>query len=326
VFGNWVNFNDIFFLLQRSRSAFSSLSSKIIQTKTSRIKSAWEHTSGPPINWWDIPAVRERWNRLISGDPNIEYYEYISEKYLNNKGTLSALSVGCGTGHRELKWAAGGKFSVIDAYDLSEQRIRFAAEAAEKEGFGDIIHYHVGDIYTADISRNHYDIILLEQSLHHFSPVEALLVRLNTLLKQDGLVVVNEFVGPTRFQWTDRQLEAINGLLSTLPVKYRTLWNSDSVKRRISRPSKLSMILGDPSEAVESSNIMPMLHKVFNVLEVNAYGGTILHILFHGIAHNFLSEDDETQRLLNVCFQLEDSLLKNGDVESDFVVAVCAKR
>ncbi len=85
------------------------------------------------------------------------------------------------------------------------------------------------------------------------------------------------------------------------------------------------MILGDPSEAVESSKIRPLLHKIFEVVEIREYGGTVLHLLFSGIAHNFLSEDTETRHWLDICFEVEDSLLRKGDIQSDFIIAVCKK-
>jgi ubiquinone/menaquinone biosynthesis C-methylase UbiE len=323
---NLVNVYDCVFLVKKCIKAPSMILSKLVQGKQTRTEKAWEHTSSPPINWWDIPAVRKRWNYMVSGDPDVEHYEYISGKYLKDRNGLSALSVGCGTGHRELRWAETGQFKCIDAYDLSEQRIRYAVDAADKKGLRDIIHYRTGDVYKIEYHENCYDVILLEQSLHHFSPIEDLLVRLNRFLKQNGYLIINEFVGPARFQWTDRQLEAINGLLSALPAGYRTMWNSNSVKRKICKPSRLRMILDDPSEAVESANILPMMHKIFHVIEIKEYGGTILHMLFQGIAHNFLSEDRETRRLLDACFEVEDALLNNGDIRSDFIVAVCTKR
>ncbi len=86
------------------------------------------------------------------------------------------------------------------------------------------------------------------------------------------------------------------------------------------------MILSDPSEAVESSKIEMLLHKKFEIVEIKGYGGTILHMLFNGIAHHFLSDDAETQRWLNVCFEIEDVLLASGELQSDYIVAVCKKR
>jgi len=326
MFNNLVNIHDLSTLLKRGPEVFSKLASRLVRGRRGRTKAAWAHTVNPPHNWWDIPAVRARWNRLISGDPQVDYCEYIARKHLAGRNSLRALSLGCGTGYRELRWAELGHFSCIDAYDLSEPRIQKAVDAANKEGYGDIINYRVGDIYKMEMREDYYDVVFGEQSLHHFSPLKEILLRVNGFLRPDGCFVVNEFVGPTRFQWTDRQMEAANNLLSDLPAGYRTLWNSKSIKRKVFRPGRLRMILGDPSEAVESSKIMPLLREIFDVVEVREYGGTVLHLLFSGIAHNFLSDDAETRRRLDICFEAEDSLLRKGEIQSDFIVAVCRKK
>ncbi len=104
------------------------------------------------------------------------------------------------------------------------------------------------------------------------------------------------------------------------------MWQSNNLKPKVFKPSRLGMQLGDPSEAVESSEILPLLKQIFDVIEVREYGGTILNLLFAQIAHNFLSDDPETQHWLQLCFDVEDLLLSLGDLQSDFVVAICKKR
>ena len=59
--------------------------------------------------------------------------------------------------------------------------------------------------------------------------------------------------------------------------------------------------------------------------EIKEYGGTILHLLFEEIAHNFLKNDPATNRLLQLCFEIEDVLLELNDIPSDFVLAICRK-
>ena len=326
MFNNFVNIDDLLALIKRGPKVFTEITSRMMLAKKERVKAAWAHTCNAPKNWWDIPSVRTRWNRLISGDPQVDYYQFISQKYLANRNSLCALSLGCGTGHKELRWAQTGKFSCIEAYDLSYPSIQDAINIAKQKGCDNIINYYVGDVYGIEVRKNYYDVVMGEQSLHHFSPLEGILLRVSEFLKPDGYFVINEFVGPTRFQWTDRQLEAVNGLLSVLPAKYKTLWGSKSIKQKVFRPSRIRMILHDPSEAVESSKMYPMIRRIFEVVDTREYGGTILQLLFNGIAHNFLSEDAETQHWLNVCFEIEDRLLANREIQSDFIVAVCKKR
>ena len=92
------------------------------------------------------------------------------------------------------------------------------------------------------------------------------------------------------------------------------------------RPSRLSMILSDPSEAVESGRILPLLREHYEVTELREYGGAVLHLLFDQIAHHFLDADPRTQRFLDLCFEAEDLLMEEGELASDFVVAVCRRK
>ncbi len=329
MFNNWINPYEIGHLIRRIRrepQVVLKIITRLPFPKSRKVKATWAHTQSPPTNWWDVPAVRKRWNRLISGDSQIDSYEYMCRKYWAHKKSLRALVLGCGEGSRVLRWAETHKFDCIDAYDLSESRIQSAVDLAGKKGYGNVINFYVEDVFKIKAPENFYNVIICEGSLHHFSPLDTILSRVNYFLKPDGDFVVNEFVGPTRFQWTNRQMEIVNALLAIFPTQYKTLWNSRYTKLELIRPGKLSMILKDPSEAIESSRILPLLKNIFNVVEIKGYGGTILHLLLSGIAHHFLSSDAEGQRLLDICFVIEDMSLESGEIQDDFVFAVCKKR
>jgi ubiquinone/menaquinone biosynthesis C-methylase UbiE len=325
MFNNFVNGRDFYDLFHKAPAVLAGIG-RGLSPSQQRVRSTWAHVDALPTNWWDIPAVRLRWNELISGSSEIDFHSHISNHWLHGRSNLNALSLGCGTGHNELAWAGLAKFKRIDGCDLSDKRIEVATAAALEAGLAEQIQFRVGDVFGIDSPDEHYDMIMVEQSLHHFSPLEKILLRINRFLKSDGHFVVNEFVGPTRFQWTARQLEVVNGILTALPDRYKTLWGSTTLKRPVVRPSQLRMILTDPSEAIESEQIVPLLRAIFNVVEFRGYGGSTLHLLFNGIAHNFLVDDSETAELLNLIFRMEDLLLRNHDIEHDFIVAVCKKR
>ena len=327
MFNNIINLHDFVVLGEKLRyDGLRRIAGKFIRSKDSRVEDAWQHTQSPPTHWWDIPLVEKRWNRLITGDECIDPYTYVSKKYFNDRTDLQALSLGCGTGNRELKWVKAGKIHSIDAYDLSKERIAFAIAQARKEGLSDRVKYNVANVFDVAIRQGSYVVVLAEGALHHFSPLRQILEKVNSCLKPDGYFIINDFVGPSRFQWTDRQLDIVNGILSVLPSRYRKTWKSEKIKSRVYRPGRFSMFLHDPSEAAESSRILTLMDGMFDVVEMKEYGGTLLQLLFKDIAHNFLSEDDTTTHLLQLCFDIEDELLRSKEIRSDFVFAVCRKR
>ena len=326
MFNNWVSISELFHFLRRirrDRLLQDKFARRLRITKNARIRASWAHTEAPPTNWWDIPAVQARWNRMVSGDENINHQQYVAAKYWSGNSLLKGLSLGCGSGAKEILWARTGMFASIDAYDFSEQRILAAIDSIRNVPEAEVIRFHVADISRLNLSDHSYDIVVFNHSLHHISPLETLVQQIKKVLKPRGLLVADEFVGPTRFQWTDRQLAAVNGLLQIFPKEYTTLFDSRFPRLKAIRPSKLAMWLSDPSEAIESSNIIPLLQKHFEVSEIKGYGGTVLHLLFAGIAHHFVNPDARGQQLLEFCFAAEDLLLDIQEMEHDFALVIC---
>lgn len=322
MFYNFINRYDVFDFLKKGNKAIRKILRYAVFKHEKRVQQVYSSIEYYPTNWWDIPEVTSRWNQLMTGSKEIDYYSYVSKQYFNSKNNLIGLSLGCGTGYRELRWLQVLKMRAFDAIDLSEHSIAVAKQAAQKNGVDHILKYRVEDINKITLQQNFYDVIVVEQSLHHFTPLLEIMKKIHASLKEDGLLVVNEFVGPTRFQWTDKQINVINNLLSILPEKYRKRYNMDSIKTRIFRPSILRMMLSDPSESVESSNILPFLNEIFTIVEYKEYGGTILQMLFAEIAHNFISDDILAKKWISLFFEIEDILLKEKEITSDFIFAV----
>jgi ubiquinone/menaquinone biosynthesis C-methylase UbiE len=326
MFNNLINLQDFAILFNKIKQrGLLKILLKLRSGNKSRVKMTWQYTTADKKNWWDIPEVNTRLDYLISGDRNISSYDYVSKKYFKEKNSLNCLSLGCGTGGREIKWAEICNNLIIDAYDLSKERIDDANKTAEEKSLQTKLKFHNANVFEINFKKKYYDVIFLEGSLHHFSPLRILFEHINYALKDDGIIIINDFAGPTRFQWSKKQIEITNSVLDLLPDNYKRKININSIKSRVYIPGRLSMYLNDPSEAVESSNILPLLHELFDIIEFKKLGGTILHLLFKDIAYNFLNDEPETKSILELCFYIEDKLLELNVLPSDFIFCVCKK-
>lgn len=324
MFGNYINIYDFKRVADKIRQGeLNKILSRFLPGKeTSKVVNAWQHNESPPKNWWDIPQVNERINFLVTGDTSTSIFEYAADKYLKSKKKLSAFSLCSGTGHNEINWAKTGCFSKIEGFDLSPSRVEASNRLSASENVNSILSFRIENALDLELKSNSFDVIIADGALHHLTPLNDIISNLKSALKNNGLFILKDFVGPTRFQWTESQLKHVNTLLNELPEKYRLRWDSNSIKTKHYKPGKLSMILSDPSEAVESSNILAVLESQFSLLELKPMGGTILQLAFNDIAHNFLNDDDETKEWLNYCFNFEDKLLSSEAIQSDFVFAV----
>jgi 2-polyprenyl-3-methyl-5-hydroxy-6-metoxy-1,4-benzoquinol methylase len=321
---NLINRHDADRLLRKVRKLdLEPVLAKLRVRGGARVVQHWSRVDPSLTEWWAIPAVIKRWNLLMTGDADTSFPEYVAAKHFAPRADLRGLSLGCGTGGNELLWARTGAFSLLEGVDVAPERIDFATRTAAEQGLADVLRFRVTDVNRMTSDGERFDVLLGLQSLHHFDNLDQTLPRLSRLIASDGMFVIDEFVGPTRFQWTDAQLDAANALLAQLPEERRRLPDG-RIKRRVVRPSRLSMVLDDPSEAVDAAALLPGVRRHFEVVEERPYGGTVLHIAFSGIAHHFRDQEPETLALLERCFAVEDAALP--EVGHDFVAMVCRSR
>jgi SAM-dependent methyltransferase len=316
---------DLRILYGKIRDTGGTVLTRLLAGNEKRVRATWRQTGAGPTQWTAIPMLQERIRTRITGDPRMNIPQYVIERYGAPGVKWRALSLGCGTGRKELAWAATGAIESLDAFDISPERITEAQRLAAQAGKSEILQFAVGDARSLKLPPGGYTLIFVEDALHHFSPLRVLLERIKGWLAPGGLFIVNEFVGPNRFQWTGRQLTITNGLLSSMPARL-TLRSDGQPKLPLHRPGKLTMFMSDPSEAAESARILPAVRTLFDIREEKHYGGTILHLLFKDIAHHFLQPDAEAEEILHRCCTAEDEALARGEIQSDFSFLVAAKR
>jgi ubiquinone/menaquinone biosynthesis C-methylase UbiE len=310
------DFIDLYYKVKQK--GFNILLSKFHLSNQTRTVSKW-NTVTDSSDFWIIPEVINRWNEKSTGDPNLEHEDYVVSKYFSQSNGLRMLSVGCGTGSKERKFAKYPNFELIEGIDLAANRVEEARENAINHNYKNI-NYIVGDFAKYNFKPEIFDIILFNSSLHHFDNIDNILqTKVLPSLKKGGYLIIFEYTGPKRLQWTKSQLDFSNELLNEIPNKYKERFDSNSIKKRIYRPGLLRMLLVDASEAVDSESIIPSIHKHFKIIEEKKIGWNILHLLFKDIAHNFLNKDEETQKLLSYLFEQEDKyLLLNGTSDAVF--------
>lgn len=289
---------------------WSYILSKVNPSAVKRVRSTFGASSVNHANWWLIPNIRKRWNQKITADPNLRYEDYVIQKYLAGRENLRMLSLGCGIGSHERHFAAHGPFSSVIGLDLAKNLIDEANKLAREQNLTNC-RFEVANVNTLRPEDYSCDVLLFHSSLHHFTNLPKLLAdKVPDLLTSDGLLVVNDYWGPNRLQWTQDQKEWINSWLEKMPENIRLRYRSDAVKKKVSGPGLLRMLLSDPSEAAESELIKPLLRKHYVTIEEKEVGGNLLMPLLKDIAHHFVEPGDEAHFWLDKLFAAEDEMLK----------------
>lgn len=307
------------------------------EEKVERIcKAAKDHLSlsldqekAKKLHWMCHPYVAKHYiNIHISGDAETDWLEWLKKEFV--KTTLpKGLSLGCGSGFVERRALELNLVSYFDAVDISEEAIKVAKELATRSKLNNRINYLIKNINNIFLPENHYDLILVSHALHHIENLEHVLNEINKSLKPDGILVLNEYVGPSQFQFTEKQLRIMNELLEILPSRYRldlSSCDNKKIKEKIERPPIEFMNQVDPSEAIRSAEITPLIKKNFEVITQRDYGGTLLQFLLANIVGNFDEKKEEDRAFLDFLFKIEEILIRENIIKSDFTVIVAKKK
>jgi hypothetical protein len=140
------------------------------------------------------------------------------------------------------------------------------------------------------------------------------------VLKRSGILVMDEFVGPSYMQWSDRLLEINTRVRERLPAAYlQDPRNKGCILPvKMERPNVDEFCAIDPSECVDSGRILGSLREHIPNLEVIPTGGGVYHLALNDVLHNILQAND--QALLDQLLTIDDECIAIG--ETHYAVAI----
>jgi SAM-dependent methyltransferase len=270
------------------------------------ISKFWDHHFTTEISndyWTCHPIINEYVNTLIApGCSNI--LAWFARTFIQGKPFERGLSIGCGTGAAERQAIQEGVCQFMDGIDISPVSIEMAKQAASKAGLDGRLHYSIGNLNTLQLPKRYYDFALCVGSIHHVENLEHLFNELKMSLKPGSFILINEYVGPSRLQWTEKQLKILNNVWEIMPNEFRKTGPLSPVDQG-------ELIKVDPSEAICSSEIIPFLYNNFEIVAHIDYGGSFLMPFWsQGIIPDvFLDKPDKEKQVIIKLLCLIDELL-----------------
>lgn len=275
------------------------------------------------VYWLAVPDVQKHYQkRACANKPYPNWIEYCVGEFLGNRTPVQKmLSIGCGTGSLERHLFNLKAFQHCHAVDISPKAIEAAENESNQLGI-ESITYLVYDVEAMDLGDKQYDVVWFNGSLHHIQELEIVCQRVKQALKPGGWLFFNEYVGFNRFAFSSRQRDAIQHAFYLIPLQYRRSFVDRKSKYQETPPipDPREVALTDPSEAVRSQDILPVVNDLFDIVTINQCGGSLLQFLLSGIAGNFKPSDPQSMLILNMLINIEDALVDSGDIQSDFVV------
>ena len=289
---------------------------KKILSESDEAKSLKEFTHYSDKYWNDLELVRKYKDNLATGNENTHWISDILNRFKEYLPFGNVLIVGCGNGWLERQLYDLGIGKHFDAFDMSEKYINEAKKLKQSRP----IDYFLDDINSmSKIEDNKYDAVFNFAVLHHATNIEYALKKLASCLKNNGLMFNEEYVGPARNQYSDDHVNIMLEIMSDLPKKFRT-------KAKFLRPP-LANFRVEPSEAIHSDLILPLIPKYFDIVyQRNLNGGIAYQILHNNIDEFNDTSNSESVKWLKYLLQRDLQFTENGKVPVLFWYGVCTPK
>jgi ubiquinone/menaquinone biosynthesis C-methylase UbiE len=295
-----------------------------------RVAELWGRTATarvetPLRGWLDSPIVLAEYVQpKQTGSATKNWLVGLVER-LGIPRTGRWLSLGCGSAGTEIFASQAGLFTSLHALDASDQALVEARRAAAAGGVENLTFART-DLNHVSLPSNAFDVAMMCMSLHHVKNLRGTLSAVRRALKPGGFLLLNEFVGPRQFQFTDLQLGIVRELISILPERLRIDCTTGRSKTEYVRMPVEHWNVADPSEAIRSDEIVEQVGRRFEIVLRADYGGTILGLLLEHIVHNFRPEDPADVSTIRLLARTEDLLIRNGVLTSDYTLIAARKR
>lgn len=272
--------------------------------------------------WWLEPTIVRHVNKRICGRPLDGVGAGLSQWALDVLPDLprrQAVSIGGGSGVKEMRLLELGIVEHVDVFEIASTRVAQGRKIAADRGLTERITFHER-LLRSDECAGRYDIVHWNNSLHHMLDVDEWLGWSRRALRPDGVLLMDDFVGPSRFQWTTRQCRIASRYRRTLPdaLLIDPADPSKKLDRRIRPPSIESMIASDPTEAADSSRITESLRRHFPAVEIRFTGGAIYNLALQDVMANM--DPDRDSGMLRQALIMDDLL--SGMGENHYAAAI----
>lgn len=286
------------------------------------------------IRWWQSSYILKCINEKVAGKP----LEGASQGLVCRAKEIAdgrnpfrlGVSVGCGNSGKEISCIIQGLVDTFVLFELSPVCIKQGKELARKVGVEDKVHFVLGDAFETVIGEECFDLVYWNNSLHHMLDVEKAVRWSYHVLKKGGLFFMDDFVGPNRFQWSEKMLTIASRVRSSLPEKYLVMpgmsRNADLSKpmqlfpKVLKRPNVQDIISDDPSEAADSEQIIPSVKRCFPNAEITLTGGVVYHLALSDILQNF--DEVEDKFILDILMIIDDLCADLGETHYATALAI----
>ena len=273
------------------------------------------------------PFVAKTFNQRIYGSQDPVWgsglFDSVRNNYLRTGQKFKkAISVACGNGRKEMALVKDGLIEYVKLYELAKSRIEEGKKMAKKLGIEDKVEFVYGDAFEMEKDNETYDLVLWLNAIHHMMDTRYAVEWSKNMLIPGGFFVMDDYVGPNRFQWTRIVMETCNKARAKFPKSVFNRSERFPKKRhQVLRVVDQNLVSGvDPSEAADSSRILETISFEFPKRQEFLFSSGVSTLALNDISSRIL--DEKFNPFIEHTINLDLALVAKGHIGFAAVIAI----
>jgi lipopolysaccharide transport system ATP-binding protein len=249
------------------------------------------------FSWWDSPVIMKQCEANITGNSEVHFYDFLRKQHL-----IQYLEKGLCIRNR-LKGIEANfiTYGICKSFDVVEDEDRIKDLVAGR----------------TELKEGYYDLFLCIDVLSHIENLDLFIEKIDHVLKDKGVIIALEYIGPVNFQWSDKEFKIADMI-------YRALNNGTG---KISSFTGISPDSGNIIvDTVNSKNVIPMLERFFDIVTIRYFGGPLYDLLLNKILKSFDPYDKKDSILIKTVIQVENILINEGVLENNYAMIIAKKK
>ncbi|MGH0034810.1 MAG: glycosyltransferase [Myxococcota bacterium] len=162
------------------------------------------------------------------------------------------------------------------------------------------------------------DVFVANQSLHHFSELEALFERVRGALRDDGVFAISDIIGRNGHMRWPEALARLDEIWASMPDRYKL----NHALQRFEASYENWDCSTESNEGIRAQDILPLLVERFGFETFVAWGNLIDVFVDRGFGHNFDVNRAEDRSFIDEVAELDERLIDEGVLTPTHMLAL----
>ncbi|MDA2926250.1 class I SAM-dependent methyltransferase [Acidobacteria bacterium AH-259-G07] len=254
------------------------------------------------------------------------YSDKIYSVWDRDRSRVAVCSVGAGNCDMEVAIAEdvskrGCDFGFI-CIDINKDMLERGKQLANEKELEKYFVFSESDINYWEVAPSSFDIIIANQTLHHFVELEILFDKISVGLKENGYFLTMDMIGRNGHMRWPEALKIVEEIWSFLPDKYK--YNHQL--QRFEEMYENWDCSSEGFEGIRAQDILPLLIEKFDFELFLAFGNVVDVFIDRGFGHNYQKDSEQDRTIIDLIATLDEHLIENGVIKPCHMVASLQKK